>query len=167
MSLERRIVLKIIGLFPLLGWVDPIRAISNTDAAIHYRAKRDGRSIYKLLRDHIRDGIHYTDLQRILGPFRLFGPADHDYTVSAAPGYPDFEGVDVTMGHFLIEYDMSYMGLHLEIRDGYLVNHDPDQYNDYPDGFAFRDGKLLPITRPLDEGSLPNPSSTYNPEFDA
>lgn len=161
-SIDRRTILKLIGSLPLLGWVDPIRAIALSDLAIHYRASGDGRSIYKLLRDHIRNGMHYTDLERILGPFKLFGPADHDYFASAAPGYPDFAGVDISDGHLLVEYKMSYAVLVIEIRDGYLVNHEPDQFDEYPDGFVYRNGELEPITRPLDEEPLPIPPPRSN-----
>lgn len=169
MQLNRRTACQIIGSIPFLGWIDPIRSIVNTEAAIHYRAKGDGRSLYKLLRDHIRNGIHYQELRRILGPFKLIGSVDHDYTKSGASGISGAIPTEVlNVGHKYIEYPMSYAALWLEIKDGKLVNHQPEEYYEYPDGFTYSEGGgLEAVTRPLDEGPMKNPPSTYNPYFDS
>jgi hypothetical protein len=63
---------------------------------------------------------------------------------------------------------MSYCSVHLELKKGQLFNHDPTDYNEYPDGFLLReDGTIDAITRPLDEGPMKNPPPTYNADFDA
>jgi hypothetical protein len=167
MKIDRRTVCRILGALPFFGWLDPMCRIVNSEAAVHYRARKDGRSIYRLLRDDIRNGIHYRDLRRILGPFKIFGPADHDDTISEAPGWPDFRDIQLSHGHYLIQYPMSYVSLLLEIKDGYLVNHDPQHYQDYPDSFVYENGQLNAVTRPLSDGPLKHPPPTYNPEFDS
>jgi hypothetical protein len=166
-KIDRRTVCRVLGALPFFGWLDPLRSIIRSEAAVHYRAKHDGRSIHRLLRDDIRNGIYYGDLKRILGPFKIFGPVDHDYTVSEAPGWSDFRGNRLSHGHYLIQYPMSYMSLLLEIKDGYLVNHDPMDYNDYPDRFVYENGQLNAVTRPLNDGPLKHPPPTHNLEFDS
>ncbi len=138
MGLTRRNVQGVLGSLPFLGWLDPIRATVNHSVARHYREHKDGRSLYTLLNEHIHSGIRVDDLERILGIGRSLGQIDAHYTnqVQSDPdAYPD--GVEPHDEMF--EYPMSYWFVHLHIRDGVLINHDPTWYAEYPTGLVVHD----------------------------
>lgn len=82
LKFNRRTACKVLGALPFLGWLDPLRAVKYHASAVRYRAHRDGRSLFIMLRDFVRNGVSHEDLTRILGPFEIVGRID---STSSAP----------------------------------------------------------------------------------
>jgi hypothetical protein len=122
-------------------------------SAVHYREHRDGRSLYVLLRDVVRNGISHDDLARILGPFKIVSAQDDGTDTSAAQSGIAAASSNLDRGEQVIEYPMSFWHLRLTLRDGRLVDHDPGHFEIYPDALAIGDDGLQPIGRTPDEKS--------------
>lgn len=153
MRIDRRTICKLFGAIPFLGWLDPLRAVEQHPSAVHYRSHRDGRSLFVLLRDFVRNGISHEELARILGPFEI---------VSAEARETHQRGTEVDSGRCLsdleqgrveIDYPMSYWSVRLVLCNGRLVDHDPRHFEVYPTALHFGAEGFETIGLPLDEST--------------
>lgn len=161
LKIDRRTVCKVLGAMPFLGWLDPLRAIEQHACAVQYRAHRDGRSLFIMLRDFIRNGASHEDLARILGPFKIAGRIDPTPSEPLAIDTTDKDVSALEHGDCLIEYPMSFWHVQLRLRDGALVDHDPSDFETYPDGLYLTDRGLEAYGRPPEGEPLPSGAGIY------
>lgn len=118
----------IVGLAVLTSWP------SGTLEADHYRRFQDGNSLFKLLSSRIKNGDSLEVIEHVLGPSIPLtdGASDVRALMQAdAQQYPERYPNGVYDSDVLTTYPIENSKVLLQLRNGFLVNHDPRMFEQY------------------------------------
>lgn len=116
---------------------------SNKDPGSHYRRHHDGESLYVLLSRHIKAGDSYSKVSNLLGNSQVspntdkFKKAMVEWSQQYPAKYPDgLEDEDVFYDYPIEKKPLfkprrTVVVLSLQFRKGLLVNHMPEDYQEY------------------------------------
>jgi hypothetical protein len=122
------VLVVVVGLAVITTWP------SSSLEADHYRRFHDGKSLYALLNSRIRSGDSLQDVEELLGPATI--PIDNveelrtelrEDSLTQPDHFPDGVYNEDTFATYPIGDDT----VTLQLRNGFLINHQPSQYQDY------------------------------------
>ena len=97
--------------------------------AAHFRKHGDSDSLWAVLKNDIRNGDPITKVEKLLGPGkRNENPKYRAACIQMAATNPDTHPDGFDEGDELLGYRTGTLWIHLQVRDGHLVNFNPDDY---------------------------------------
>ena len=147
------VLVIIVGMAILTSW--PAGSLE----ANHYLRFQDGKSLYALLSSSVRTGDSLEVIGKVLGPATPLAEGVEDVRqqlVEEAQQHPDRFPQGVYPQDAFVTYPIESGKLLLQIRNGFLVNHDPAMFEDfYPeqDIAGSSNGVVIPSTE-TDEAQI-------------
>ena len=118
----------IVGLAILTSW--PAGSLE----ANHYQRFQDGKSLYSLLRSSVRTGDSLEVIANVLGPATPLVEGVEEVRQQLAEDaqqYPERFPQGVYPQDVFVTYPVESGRLLLQLRNGFLINHDPAMFEDF------------------------------------